>query len=258
MRKKSLSVLTLLVSLAFVIFLYPKLQHPAALLAFVKHWGLFGIFIDLFIITLLMLFPVVPFVLVAGVNTILYGGIGGFLLSLCGSMLGASLGFWLARNLGQEWAQPKVAKLGKWGEVIQGNCFSIVLLARLVPVLPSAAVNYAAGLSLMTFPSFLLATLCGKFPMVIWESWVGHDFWRMSHHPGRLLLALLIGGIIFGLVGAYWHIFAKSQRNILFDLKQSNTNTTVKNINQNLAGAEAPAKEGRGIQKGDPQTTLGS
>lgn len=203
LNKKLFSFLTLVVSLTFVIYLYPKLQHPEALLEFVTQWGWISIFIDLFIIMLLALFPVVPFVLIAGVNTLLYGWVGGFLLSLLGSLLGASLAFGLARILGQEWAQPKVAKLGKWGEHIQGNCFSIIILARLIPILPSAAVNYAAGLSLMTFPSFLLASLIGKIPMILWESWLGHDFWRISQHPGRLLLALSIGALVFGSVGFY-------------------------------------------------------
>jgi uncharacterized membrane protein YdjX (TVP38/TMEM64 family) len=201
--------MTLLISLAIVIFLYPKLQHPAELQAFVTQWGLLSIFIDLAIIMILVLFPVMPFVLMAGINTIIYGWIGGFMLSLSGSLLGASLGFWLARTLGQEWAQPKMKKLGKWGVLLRGNSFSVVLLSRLIPVLPSAAVNYAAGLSLMTFPSFLLASLLGKFPMIIWESWVGHDLWRISHHPGRLLLALAIGALLFGSVGLYWYFSNK-------------------------------------------------
>lgn len=157
------------------------------------------------IIALLMLFPLVPFALIAGVNTILYGWIGGFLLSLAGSLLGAAIGFGLSRSLGQAWAQPKIAGLGKWGTLIEGNSFSIVLLSRLVPILPSAAVNYAAGLSQMPFPSFLLATFCGKFPMIIWESWVGHDFWRASHHPGRFVVALGMGIFIFGSVALYWY-----------------------------------------------------
>jgi len=220
LNKKSFSCITLLVSLTFVVFLYPKLQHPAALQAFVTQWGLFSIFIDLFMIALLMLFPVVPFVLIAGVNTLLYGWLGGFFLSLGGSLLGASLGFWLARTLGQEWAQPKVAKLGKWGALIEGNCFSIILLSRLIPILPSAAVNYAAGLSLMTYPTFLFATLIGKIPMIVWESWVGHDFWRMSHHPGRLLLALAIGSLLFGLVGVYGYFSTKSFKDPLPNLKE--------------------------------------
>lgn len=209
MTKKHLSLLTLFISLTFVILLYPKLQHPALLKAFVSQWGWISIFVDMFIITLLMLFPVVPFVLIAGVNIILYGSVGGFLLSLCGSMLGASLGFWLARTLGQEWAQPKVAELGKWGAHIQKNSFSIVLISRLIPILPSAAVNYAAGLSLMTYPTFLLATLIGKTPMIVWESWVGHSFWRLSHHPGQLLISLIVGAILFGSVGFYWYYSVK-------------------------------------------------
>ncbi len=209
MTKKYFSLMTLLISLAIVIFLYPKMQHPAELQAFVTQWGLLSIFIDLAIIMTLVLFPVMPFVLMAGINTIIYGWIGGFMLSLSGSLLGASLGFWLARTLGQEWAQPKMKKLGKWGALLRGNSFSVVLLSRLIPVLPSAAVNYAAGLSLMTFPSFLLASLLGKFPMIIWESWVGHDLWRISHHPGRLLLALAIGALLFGSVGLYWYYSKK-------------------------------------------------
>jgi uncharacterized membrane protein YdjX (TVP38/TMEM64 family) len=209
LTKKSFSFLTLLISFAIVILLYPKLQHPAQLQAFVRQWGLLSIFIDLAIVMALALFPVIPFVLMAGINVVLYGWIGGFTLSLTGSLLGASLGFWLARTLGQAWAQPKVSKLGKWGALLRGNSFSVVLLSRLIPVLPSAAVNYAAGLSLMTFPSFLLASLLGKIPMIIWESWVGHDLWRISHHPGRLLLALAIGAIIFGSVGTYWYFSNK-------------------------------------------------
>lgn len=201
--------MTLLISLSIVIFLYPKLQHPAELQAFVAQWGLLSIFVDLAIIMILALFPVIPFVLMAGINTLLYGWIGGFMLSLTGSLLGASLGFWLARTLGQAWAQPKVKKLGKWGTLLRGNSFSVVFLSRLIPVLPSAAVNYAAGLSLMTFPSFFLATLLGKIPMIVWESWVGHDLWRISHHPGRLLLALAIGALLFGSVGLYWYYSKK-------------------------------------------------
>lgn len=192
-----------------VIFLYPKLQHPAVLQEFVAQWGILSIFIDLTIVTILALFPVVPFVLMAGINVLLYGWVGGFVLSLFGSLLGASLGFWLARTLGQDWAQPRVQKLGKWGALLRGNSFSVILLSRLIPILPSAAVNYAAGLSLMSFPSFLLASLLGKIPMIVWESWVGHDLWRISHHPGRLFLALAMGALIFGSVGLFWYFTNK-------------------------------------------------
>lgn len=192
-----------MVSLTFVILLYPKLRNPIAFQTFVTQWGWISLFVDLSIITLLALFPVVPFALIAGVNTLIFGWIGGFLLSLSGSLIGASLGFWLARTLGQEWAQPKIGKLGKWGTLLEGNNFSIVLISRLIPVLPSSAVNYAAGLSMMTFPSFLFASLLGKVPMIVWESWIGYDFWQVSQNPSRFLLALGIGALLFGSASLY-------------------------------------------------------
>lgn len=209
MSKKHISLLTVAISVTFVILLYPQLQNPDAFQAFVSQWGWLGIFVDLLIITLLALFPVVPFILIAGVNTLLFGWVGGFLLSLAGSLLGASVGFWLARTLGQEWAQPKMKTMGKWGLHIEDNSFTIILIARLIPVLPSAAINYAAGLSLMSFPKFLLATFIGKIPMILWESWVGHDFWQLANHPGRLLLSLAIGALFFGFIGLYWYLYIK-------------------------------------------------
>ena len=211
MKKKYFSVLTLLVSIILVILLYPKLQYPGSLKVFLQQWGTLSILADVLIITLLMLFPVVPFVLAAGVNTLLYGWIGGFLLSLCGSLLGAGIGFSLSRILGQEWAQPKVAGLAKWGRLGEGNGFFLVFLSRLVPILPSAAVNYAAGLSQMSFPTFILATFLGKCPMIIWESWLGHDFWQVSHHTYRFLIALGIGCLVFGLILLFWYNATKTE-----------------------------------------------
>lgn len=205
LTKKYFSLITLVISLTFVILLYPKLQNPTAFQTFVTQWGLISIFVDILALMLLALFPVVPFALIAGVNTLIFGWFGGFLLSLSGSLLGASLAFFLARVLGQEWAQPKIGKLGKWGNLIEGNSFSIILISRLIPILPAAAVNYAAGLSLMTFPMFLLASLIGKVPMIVWESWVGHDFWKIAQNPSRFLLALLIGALLFGSASFYFY-----------------------------------------------------
>ncbi|SDH89806.1 Uncharacterized membrane protein YdjX, TVP38/TMEM64 family, SNARE-associated domain [Desulfosporosinus hippei DSM 8344] len=214
LTKKVFSFFTLVVSLTFVVLLYPKLQNPSAFQELITQWGWISIFVDLFILMLLALFPIVPFALIAGGNTLIFGWINGFLLSLVGSLLGASLGFYLSRNLGQEWAQPKIARLGKWANLIEGNSFSIILISRLIPILPSAAVNYAAGLSLMTFPKFLLASLLGKIPMIVWESWIGHDFWQISKHPSRFLFAILIGALIFGLASLYFYFSSKRFDNL--------------------------------------------
>jgi uncharacterized membrane protein YdjX (TVP38/TMEM64 family) len=135
---------------------------------------------------------------------VLFGWTGGFLLSFAGSLIGSSIGFWIGRYLGQEWARPHLAKLGKWGRLSDAKNFYLVVLARLIPILPSAAVNYAAGVSPMNFGLFLGATFLGKLPMIAWESWFGHDFWHLMQHPKRFLFALVSGATIFGIAWLIW------------------------------------------------------
>ncbi len=200
-KKKISSLLTILISLALIIFLYPKLQHPAMLQTYLAGLGWKGILLVLLIVSLQMLFPIIPFPLLAGLNIVLFGWILGFILSLGGSIIGSSLGFWLARFLGQEWVHAKLAnsdKLSQWANLSRKKLFYLIILARLTPIFPAAVVNYAAGLSPMKFQLFFAASLLGKIPMVAWESWIGHDFWQLSHHPKRFAVALILGSLIFG------------------------------------------------------------
>lgn len=194
-RQKKVPILTLVLTIIIIVILYPKLQHPQAIQSLILQLGWKGIILDLLIIAVQILFPFMPFALLAGMNVLLFGWLLGFSLSLLGSLIGSIIGFWLARTLGQEWARPKLAKLGKWSKLSEAKNFYMIVIARLIPILPAAVVNYAAGLSPIKFTSFFWATLLGKIPMIAWESWVGHDFWRLIDNPWRFLLALLIGAI---------------------------------------------------------------
>lgn len=46
-----------------------------------------------------------------------------------------------------------------------GSGFKFILLLRLVPILPWELQNYIAGVSRVTLPSYLLATLLGSSPL---------------------------------------------------------------------------------------------
>ncbi len=212
-RKKILSYLTLLLSALIIIFLYPRLQNPEAFQHLIYHLRWKGVLLDLLIVSLLMFFPFIPFTLIAGINVLLFGWIGGFLLSLTGSLLGSSIAFWIARYLGQEWARPHLDRLGRWNKLSDAKNFYLIVLARLIPVLPSAAVNYAAGISPMKFPLFLGASFLGKFPMIVWESWFGHDFWHLMEHPKRFFLALFSGAVIFGSAWLLWQYIDRKEKN---------------------------------------------
>lgn len=212
LKKKKLSLITLLASASLIILLYPYLEDPGALQSWIAQLGWKGILLALLIITLDMFFPFIPFALLAGINTLLFGWVFGFVISLTGSMIGSSVSFWLARSLGQEWAQPKLVKLGKWSKLPVQRSFFLVLLARLTPVIPSAAVNYTAGLSTMSISSFTIATLLGKIPMITWESWIGHDFWQLKAHPMRFLLASAVGVLVFGSLWLAWYFLEQRQK----------------------------------------------
>lgn len=213
-KKKFNSLLTLLFSLALIIILYPRLQDPAALQMFLANLGWKSYLLDLLIVALQMLFPVVPFPLLAGLNSVLFGWFPGFLLSLGGSLLGCSLGFRLARSLGHEWLQEQITKsyvLGKMASISPKKSFFLIILTRLTPICPAAAVNYIAGLSTMKFQTFFIASLLGKLPMIAWESWVGHYFWQISSdpdNPKRFIIALVIGALVFG---GIWLVYRLSE-----------------------------------------------
>ncbi|WP_298200265.1 VTT domain-containing protein [Desulfosporosinus sp.] len=208
-QKKVASVVTIFLSLALIWLLYPHLQNAEALQILINKLGWKGIVLDLFIIFAQTLFPIVPFALLAGINVILFGPIAGYFLSLIGSVFGSSLGFCLARSLGQEWAKPKLQKLGKWAELPESQNFFMVMMGRMIPFLPAAAINYAAGLSLMKFRSFFFATVLGKIPIIAWESWIGRDFWYIFKHPQSFLKALVAGLLLFGGASLIWYFSSR-------------------------------------------------
>ncbi len=193
MTSKIRSLLTLSVSIVLMLWLYPKASQPEGLRELLQTWGTAGVVLDLLILALQMLFPIIPFPLLAGINALAFGWPLGFLFALSGSMLGSSLGFWLARNLAPQrfrtwlpiWFQSQ-------GTTIQEG-FIPVLLARLVPLIPAAAVNYLAGLSSMRFATFFWASLLGKIPIIAWETTLGQNVWQISSHPWRFLLTLSAG-----------------------------------------------------------------
>jgi uncharacterized membrane protein YdjX (TVP38/TMEM64 family) len=214
-KKKFHSLLTLLFTLALIILLYPKLQNPASLQTYLAGLGWKGFILDVIIVAVQMLCPLIPFSLLAGLNSVLFGWIPGFLLSLIGSILGCSLGFWLARILGQEWVQSKLTKYERFNDLTTFSPqkgFFLIMLARLTPICPAAVVNYLSGLSSISFQVFLIASLLGKIPMIAWESWVGHYFWQISEHPRNFAFALILGILVFGGIWLAYRFSEKKQK----------------------------------------------
>ncbi|MCL6576244.1 VTT domain-containing protein [Kyrpidia sp.] len=140
-------------------------------------------------------FPYVPFVVLAGANVALFGALPGFLINWLGIAAGASLLFWLSRGILRGWVRrrwrdnPLAERLDR---AAASKGWILVALTRLVPVIPSSAIDGLAGISGMMYRSFLVGTLLGTFPMIAVESFFGGAFWRPE---GVVWSRALLGGV---------------------------------------------------------------
>ncbi|MFE7317999.1 TVP38/TMEM64 family protein [Streptomyces sp. NPDC057555] len=96
----------------------------------------------------------------------LFGSQAGLVTSLTGTVLGAGLAFGLGRLLGQDALRPLLRH--RWltaaDRQLSQHGFRSMLVIRLLPGLPFAAMNYSAAVSRMRWGTYLLATAVGSVP----------------------------------------------------------------------------------------------
>ena len=93
-----------------------------------------------------------------------------------GAMLGAMAAFLVGRGLARELVQAKVAAVPKFSALdraIEGQGFNIVLLARLSLLLPYNLLNYAFGVTAVSFRDYAVASAIGMTPMVLLYVFLG-------------------------------------------------------------------------------------
>lgn len=207
-RKRILPILVLLILLSGLIYFFfynpigIKLTHSnmRQLSDHLRDLGMPGKIIGMALVFFQTFFPFIPFVLVAGTNVAIFGIKVGFLVNYVMSCLGAIASFYFARYYGHAWVEKKLERfplVQQFSLRMERRGFLFVFLGRLIPVLPSSAINFAAGLTRMKFRHFLLGTLLGKLPIVFLESMIAHDLFHFHKYKGRLLLLL---GIFVALI----------------------------------------------------------
>ena len=102
--------------------------------------------------------------LFSAIGGLLFGTIRGTLYLIVIATVSALVPFSLARRLGQEWVEGKL-KGKKLDDIYQRSegrkGFSFILLMRLIPVLPWEIQNYVGGLTKVSVPTFVVATMLG-------------------------------------------------------------------------------------------------
>lgn len=170
-RVKILAGASLLVALAGSYWLLHQsgalatILDGAALRVWVTQLGVWGPLALIGLMTMAILvspIPSAPIALAAGAA---YGHIWGTAYVLIGAEAGALAAFGLARLLGQDvlrhWFGDRLS-VGLLGS--QNGLMGLVFASRLLPFISFDIVSYAAGLTILTFWRFALATLTGIIP----------------------------------------------------------------------------------------------
>lgn len=106
--------------------------------------------------------PTTPLLLIGGV---LFGVVKGILLSWVAMVIGAILGYFLARRIGKNSLRRVIERMAGHEVRFSGKrAIRTLMRLRLAPITPYGAVNFAAGLAGMPFRDYVIGTAIGSLP----------------------------------------------------------------------------------------------
>ena len=146
-----------------------------------------------------------PTTLVGILVALLYGPWMGLPICVAGLGLGMSGSFLIARHLAREALERRIGgtKLyRRLEENIQKEGWKLVLFSRLLPINPFSFLNYAYGLTGISFARYLLASLIGILPNTLALLWTTHAAGQMAagQMDWRILILLFAGAGLFAIL----------------------------------------------------------
>ncbi len=174
-------------------FWWPHFSLPEAI-AFIRSSGNLGILAS---IGLMIIHSFVPFPaeLLAIANGMVYGSFWGTIITWVGAMSGAFLAFALTRRFGQPFVRKMVSnkKAQTVDQWVARHGVETLFLSRFIPVISFNLVNYAAGLTKISWGTFAWTTGVGILPMTILMVVMGNQIHTL---PWSVWILLLLGGFL--------------------------------------------------------------
>lgn len=159
-----------------------------------------AIWVSFTLMTAMVLHTLVPLPaeILAFVAGMTLGPLWGFLTIWVGAMLGAYLGFFLARVFGRSFVQrlaahQRLQRLQPW---IQRSDIPFLLAVRLFPIFSFNLINYALGLTTITWWRFTWTTAVGIVPITVLVVVFGAHL-----HDWRVLLLVTVAAVLICLGG---------------------------------------------------------
>lgn len=147
-----------------------------------------------------------PAIIFSTANTLIFGIVEGITISVLAETVGVTISFLLLRFFFRDAAEkiisksPRLSKIDKYsGE----KGFVVMLIARMVPYLPSALLNAVGALSSLSLRDYFIASLIGKFPSTGIEAIIGHDAIMQEEDPTRIVVVVVFAIVLIG--WAWWY-----------------------------------------------------
>jgi uncharacterized membrane protein YdjX (TVP38/TMEM64 family) len=168
---------------------------------YIRGFGLLAPAVALLLFSVQSAVPVFPYGVLVAAAVIVFGGKIGFLLAMLGALLGSSLCYWTCRELGADWFNRKI--LRHWGYDTNNINHSMaswgIVVAHMIPFLPSAMINMAAAISRVSFLRFVLSTVVGFIPLTLAYTGIGMFIFYIQDIPLAIVVLALLMILMLGL-----------------------------------------------------------
>ena len=170
-------------------------------------WGLL-IYIILYSINTVSLLP--PIAILSLSAGFIFGPWEGALALMVGSFIGTTATFYISRIFGAHCVQEILKGRGReFQEAFDRNGFKVILFIRAIPIIPWEVVNYAAGLSRITYRDYILGTMLGIIPSVLLQTFFSDRLTDFDLKDPVVIVALSV----LGLLAAAPIIYLKVRKN---------------------------------------------
>lgn len=176
--------------------------NPETLRAWIGSFGAAGpiVHVALYALNTVTLLP--PIAILSLTAGLAFGPVIGFLAIMAGAMLGTTATFWIGRRLGRGFVERRLkGKFKTLDEALERRGFATVLFFRLVPIVPYEALNYASGLSKISFRDYGVATLLGLIPGAGVAAFFGDSLTQPM--SGRFLIGLAALVVLIAIPAIY-------------------------------------------------------
>ncbi len=196
----------------------PTEQWLRALLTAIEDLGATGalVFVAAYVAATVLFVPGLILTIAAG---FLFGLLWGTVLVSVASTTGAVAAFFIGRYLARDAVRQKVVSRPRFRALyraLKQDGFKVVLLTRMVPLLPFNLLNYAYGLTEVSWKKYALASWLGMLPATIAYVYAGATAGNIARvvatdSPPETMTYVLWGLGLVATVGVVWLVTRRAR-----------------------------------------------